>query len=147
MVSGEEFKYLYKNIKNYINELIVHLQIFDDDFIYLENEIKNYLNIDSIMYLSRDIFDYFENQNIQILNSSIYFLENNHLTDDSDIEDVNMHIHFQLINKIIEFSKNDMMIYELINELIKINKYHNIFIQNLEDYEMLKIELMFEESL
>ncbi len=147
MLTPDNFKYLYKSIRSNLNELIVNLQIFDYDFLFFEPDIKNYMNIDSIMYLSNDINTHFILRNGDIYNNAIEVLSNQMITDDSEIEDINIHIHFYIFTYIIHYYEKDDSVKELLNLLIHIFSYFSIYIESGEEMEMIKMELMFEESL
>ncbi len=145
-INSNKFNILYRNIRFNLNELIVGLQIFDYDFSFFEPEIKNYMNIDSIMYLSNELYTYYFVENNNIYNNAIGILSNDVLTDDSEIKDVNLHIHYYLLTYIIHYQDKEETINNLKNLLLEMYKDINILIENGTNIEMLKMELMFEES-
>lgn len=140
-----DFKSLYIKISESLYDLMMNMIIFDENFIFNEQNIIQYICMDSIMYLSNDILYYFVYGKKELYNKGCNIVKNQMLTDDSDYDDTNMNIHYQILIYIIDNYQKYIGVNELKDKLINISKYYILFFfENKDLYEMLKLELMME---
>ena len=138
----EDFYQKTKIVGEEIRRLCENLMLFDMDHVIQENEIKFLTKMETVMDLSYFFYEYFILGKEERVSHMNHILDSQHITDDSDMNDILIYHHAYLF---LEMMSNTSNYQELIEMLVYLGRYYEEYHHHKKEFEEFELMKSMEE--